>query len=121
MKPRKFLQAAVCASVLAVGAASPAVWAQPAPAAQHPAPAAQAQGQKLLSIREVYDLLEKQGYRNFTEIDLERRRRGPDAYEVKADNAAGDYVKLYVDAYNGNVLSERNRSERDRSERRNRR
>jgi len=114
MNTRKFLQAAVCASVLAVGAASPAVWAQPA---------AQTQSQKLLSIREVYDLLEKQGYRNFTEIDLERRRRGPDAYEVKADNAAGDYVKLYVDAYNGNVLSERNRSERgrDRSERRDRR
>jgi len=104
LNTRKFLQTAVCASVLALGAASvnQAAWAQPA------APAVQAQGaaQGTLSIREVYDLLEKQGYHNFTEIELKRRGR---EYEVKADNASRQYVKLYVDAQTGRVLSERRR------------
>jgi len=105
MNMRKFLQAAVCASILTVGAAavSPAAWAQ------NTAPTVQAsrEAQKLLSIREVYDLLEKQGYRNFTEIELERRRRRDHEYEVKADNASGDYIKLRVDAYTGRIVSER--------------
>jgi len=106
MSTRKFLHAAVCASVLAVGAAAinPSAWAQrSAPAATQVQDAAQT----LLSIREVYDLLEQQGYRNFTEIELERRARRGRQYEVKADNASGDYVKLRVDAYTGRILSER--------------
>jgi len=104
MNTRKLLQAIVCASALAAGGATvgPAAWAQNA------APVtAQPQGETLLSIREVYDLLEKQGYRNFTEIDLERRGRRSQEYEVKADNASGNYVKLRVDAHTGRVISER--------------
>jgi len=108
MNTRKFLYAAVCASVLAMGAVatSPSAWAQ------HSAPAATQEpraAQNLLSIREVYDLLEKQGYRNFTEIELERHRRRDHEYEVKADNVSGEYVKLRVDAYTGRILSERRR------------
>jgi len=106
MNTRKFLQTTVCASILAVGVAtvSQAAWAQRA------APRAHSEAQTMLSIRDVYDLLEKQGYRNFTEIELEYRvRRRGHVYEVKADHASGDYVKLYVDAYTGRILSERRR------------
>jgi len=114
MKTRKFLQAAVCAVPLALGAATlgPVAWAQ-APAAQQ-----QAATQRL-SIRDVYDALEKQGYRNFTDIELEHgKRREAEHYDVKADNAAGEYVKLKVDAATGNILDERVRRESKRDRRR---
>jgi len=119
MNTRTFLRAAVCACILTASAATvnQTAWAQSAATLENPV---QSQAQTVLTIREVYDLLEKQGYRNFTEIELERERGRDDAYEVKADNASGDAVKLHVDAYNGNVLAERAQRGRDRAERRDR-
>jgi len=116
MKTRKLLHAAVCSAALALGAVtlSQSAWAQ------RPASQEQSAVQRL-SIREVYDALEKQGYRNFTEIELEWRKRGRgEEYDVKADNAAGEYVKLRVDAATGNILDERVRrgSKRGESKRR---
>jgi len=102
MKTRTLLNAVVCASALTLGPVC-----LTSALAQNAAPTAQVQqgaSQEMLSIRDVYDLLEKQGYRNITEIELKRRGR---EYEVKADNASRNYVKLYVDAYSGRILSER--------------
>jgi len=103
MKTRTLLNAVICASALTLGSV-PVTSAL----AQNAAPAGQVQQQGapqgMLSIRDVYDLLEKQGYRNITEIELKRRGR---EYEIKADNASRNYVKLYVDAYTGRILSER--------------
>jgi len=103
MKTRNLLTAAACASILGMGTLATL---PPAQAQRDAPPAAQTRQSpaRQLSIREVYDLLEKQGYQNFTEIELKDRGR---EYEVKADNASRQYVKLYVDAYTGRILSER--------------
>lgn len=84
-------------SALAFGVAQAQATAPVAPAALATAPAAQQ-----LTIREVYDRLQAAGYRNMREIELERGR-----YEVKAENARGERVKLKVDARTGAVESER--------------
>ncbi|MBD9420058.1 PepSY domain-containing protein [Achromobacter sp. ACM04] len=92
-------------AALALGAATltgtAAVHAQttaPAPAQ----PAATAPANATLTVRQIYDTLTAAGYRNITEIELEHGR-----YDVKADNAQGQRVKLRVDAQSGAVLRSR--------------
>ncbi|CAP40429.1 PepSY domain-containing protein [Bordetella petrii] len=85
---------------VALGAAALAVQAQtptPAPAAAS-GPAASAPKAAIWSIRQVYDSLEAAGYRDITEIELER-----DRYEVKARDAQARRVKLYINAHNGAI------------------
>ncbi|WP_313389427.1 PepSY domain-containing protein [Achromobacter aegrifaciens] len=92
-------------AALALGAATltgaAAVHAQttaPAPAQ----PGATAPANATLTVRQIYDTLTAAGYRNITEIELEHGR-----YDVKADNAQGQRVKLRVDAQSGAVLRSR--------------
>ena len=51
-----------------------------------------------LTIRDVYDRVEAAGYRDVREIELEKGR-----WEVKALDAQGNPVKLYVNASSGEV------------------
>ncbi|OAE50575.1 hypothetical protein A7J71_20805 [Achromobacter insolitus] len=88
------LGAATLTSAAAVHAQTPA----PAPAQ----PAATAPASATLTVRQIYDTLTAAGYRNITEIELEHGR-----YDVKADNAQGQRVKLRVDAQSGAVLRSR--------------
>ena len=60
---------------------------------------------KLLTIRDIYDRVDAAGYREVREIDLDHGR-----YEVKALNAQGQSVKLYVNARSGAIEQVRNRS-----------
>lgn len=92
-------------SALALGAAAVTGSAALAQTAQQPAPAATAPAQaaQLLTVRQIYDTLTAAGYRNITEIELEHQR----AYDVKAENAQGQRVKLRVDAQTGAVLRSR--------------
>ena len=69
--------------------------------AQQPAPQAAASG---LSMIEVLQKLESEGYTAFEEID---RDRG--VYEVSATSPNGTFVEIEVDSNTGEVL----RSERD--------
>ncbi len=101
MKKQALLNALICAAAVTAGATA---FAQSAPAAEpapQAAPAAAAPAAQMLTIRQVYDLLEKQGYRNITDIELDRRE-----YEVKADNAQGQRVELDVDVHTGKIVSE---------------
>lgn len=89
--------------VLAAGSALALGVAQ----AQTTAPAASAmpaaaQAAQRLTIREVLDRLEAGGYRDVREIELDHGR-----YEVKAENARGERVKLKIDARTGTLESER--------------
>lgn len=91
-------------AALALGAATltgaAAVHAQTAPAPAQPAATAPANA--TLTVLQIYDTLTAAGYRNITEIELEHGR-----YDVKADNAQGQRVKLRVDAQSGAVLRSR--------------
>src|SRR3546814_1321104 len=81
-----------------LGAAALAAHAQtPAPAAVS-SPAASGAQAPVWSIRQVHDSLEAAGYRDITEIELER-----DRYEVKARDGQARRVKLYVNARNGAI------------------
>lgn len=51
-----------------------------------------------LTIRDAYDRVEAAGYRGIREIEWEH-----DRYEVKASNAQGERVKLYVSGETGAV------------------
>lgn len=75
-------------------AAGPAMTGTPAPAAPR------------LNIRDIYDRVEAAGYVDIREIEFERDRSGGH-YEVKARNARGERVKLYVDAATGTIERER--------------
>lgn len=91
---------------IAAGAALAAGIAQaqaPTPAAAPASAAASAAPQ--LTIRDIYDRMEAAGYRDLREIEYDNGR-----YEVKARNAQGERVKLYVNATTGAV--ERTRSDR---------
>ena len=57
-----------------------------------------------LTVRDNYDRVEAAGYRNIREIEHEHGR-----YEVKAQNAQGAHVKLYVNATSGAVERTRTR------------
>jgi hypothetical protein len=81
---------------LATGAALTLGMAQ----AQTPPPANAPQ----LTLREIYDRVEAAGYRNIREIEHEHGR-----YKVKAQNAQGARVKLYVNAASGAVEHTRTR------------
>ncbi|WP_353235066.1 PepSY domain-containing protein [Diaphorobacter ruginosibacter] len=72
------------------GAPAPAVAAAPAAAA----------ARNVLTIRQIYDRLEAQGYQDIQEIELDHGR-----YEVKAYDAQGRRMKLYVNAATGAVES----------------
>ncbi|MGS1009684.1 PepSY domain-containing protein [Achromobacter anxifer] len=94
---RNALAALTLGAATLAGAA--AVHAQtPAPAQ----PAATAPANATLTVRQIYDTLTAAGYRNITEIELEHGR-----YDVKADDAQGQRVKLRVDAQSGAVLRSR--------------
>lgn len=94
--------------LLAAGAALTWSIAQaqaPAPAQAPAAATAPAAGQ--LTVRDVYDRMEAAGYRDIREIEWDHGR-----YEVKASNAQGARVKLYVNATTGAVESTRTRTRR---------
>lgn len=100
---RKTLSVLTLGAATVAGAAALAQTApQPAPAAAA-APAQSAPAAPILTVRQVYDTLTAAGYRNITEIELEHQR----AYDVKAENAQGQRVKLRVDAQTGAVLRSR--------------
>ena len=80
---------------LAMGAALTLGIAQ----AQTPPPANAPQ----LTVRDIYDRVEAAGYRDLREIERDDGR-----YEVKAHNAQGERVKLYVNASTGAVERTRN-------------
>lgn len=94
---RRLLLAASALSALTLGIAQ----AQPAPSASAPAQAASPAAPQL-TIRDIYDRMEAAGYRDMREIELDNGR-----YEVKARNAQGERVKLYVNANSGAVERER--------------
>lgn len=103
MKKPTIFHALMCASALTMGAAAFAQGtAAPQAAAAQAAVTAQDSRQTQLSVRDVYDAVEKQGYRNITEIELDKQR-----YEVKADDAQGQRVKLHVDPRTGKIESVR--------------
>ena len=95
MTPR-FLRPLFAAAALAAtltGAAATA--AQTAPAAAQP----------ILNIGQIHDKLQAAGYTDIREIELEKRG----FYEVKARDAQGQPVKLYVSAATGEVARSRAR------------
>lgn len=55
--------------------------------------------EKWLSIPVVYDKVSKAGYVEINEIERKR-----DGYKIKATDANGNLVKLFVDPLNGEVL-----------------
>ena len=67
-------------------------------------PAQAAPAAQILTVRQIYDTLTAAGYRNIREIEHEHGR-----YEVKAQNAQGAHVKLYVNATSGAVERTRTR------------
>lgn len=74
-----------------------------APASAPQAPAAvTAPATQPLTIRDIYGHVEAAGYRDIREIEWDRGR-----YEVKASNAQGQRVKLYVNASTGAIESTR--------------
>ena len=76
-----------------------------APATAPEAPAAvTAPAAQQLTIRDIYDRVEAAGYRDMREIEWDHGR-----YEVKANNAQGQRVKLYVNASTGAIESTRAR------------
>ena len=85
---------------LAMGAALTLGMAQAQAQTQTPPPANAPQ----LTVRDIYDRVEAAGYRNIREIEHEHGR-----YEVKAQNAQGAHVKLYVNATSGAVERTRTR------------
>lgn len=92
---RRALIALAAGSALALGLAQAQsdTPAQPAAPAQATAPATPP-----LTIRDIYDRVEAAGYRDVREIEWDSGR-----YEVKARNAQGERVKLYVNAHSGVV------------------
>ncbi len=102
---RRFLVAIAAGTAVTWGIAqaqAPATPATQAPAAATTAPAA-----AQLTVRDVYDRMEAAGYRDIREIEWDHGR-----YEVKASNAQGERVKLYVNATTGAVESTRTRTRR---------
>ncbi|MCP5221987.1 MAG: PepSY domain-containing protein [Zoogloeaceae bacterium] len=108
MKTRTLLASlAMGAALVAGGAALVPAFAQNASAS---APMSQA---AWLGIPQIHDTLTAAGYRDITSVERER-----DRYEVKATNAEGQRVELYVDPHSGEVTkTERKRAERDDDER----
>lgn len=97
----QFLVATVASTVLAGGAVQAQVPATAPAAVQAPAAAP-------LTVRDIYDRMDAAGYRDIREIEWDHGR-----YEVKAGNAQGERVKLYVNATTGAVESSRVRGRRN--------
>ncbi|WP_027016739.1 PepSY domain-containing protein [Comamonas composti] len=55
-----------------------------------------------LNMGEIYQRVENQGYSEVREIEWD-----DGLYKVKARNAEGHPIKLYVDGHNGKILSQR--------------
>ena len=89
---RRVLIAFAAGAALAAGIAQAQ---SPMPAA---APTAMATATPQLTLRDIYDRMEAAGYRDMREIEFSKGR-----YEVKARNAQGERVKLYVNASTGAV------------------
>jgi len=88
-------------AAIAASAAMTAGIAQAQASAPSVAPAASAAAvspQARLTLRDIYDRMEAAGYRDIREIEWDHGR-----YEVKADNARGERLKLYVNATTGTV------------------
>ena len=84
---------------------APVVQAAPAVTAASPAAAPMHHGHGMaptLTIRDIYDRLQGQGFRDFREIEWDDGR-----YKVKASSADGRRVKLQLDGRDGTVLSTR--------------
>lgn len=101
---RRFLIAIAAGTAVTWGIAQ--AQAPATPATQAPA-AATAPAAAQLTVRDVYDRMEAAGYRDIREIEWDHGR-----YEVKASNAQGERVKLYVNATTGAVESTRTRTRR---------
>ena len=86
-------------AILALGIAQ----AQPT-TAQEPMPTMAPVGAQL-TIRDVYDRVEAAGYQRIREIEWDDGR-----YEVKARDAQGVRVKLYVDGDTGTITPRRQRN-----------
>ncbi|GAB1382877.1 hypothetical protein MASR1M50_11970 [Burkholderiales bacterium] len=69
-----------------------------APAAAPPHTTTMASAGTQLTIRDIYDRLEAAGYREIREIEWDDGR-----YEVKARNAQGERVRIYVSGHSGDV------------------
>lgn len=102
LTPTRRLLIAFAAGAALAGGIAQAQAPTPAPAAAPTAATAPAAPQ--LSIRDIYDRMEAAGWRDMREIEFSKGR-----YEVKARNAQGERVKLYVNASSGAV--ERTRSD----------
>lgn len=87
----------LCSALLLGGVAQAQTQASPATA-----PQATSQQQTALTIRDVYDRMEQQGYKNIREIEREHRH-----FDVKADDAQGQRVKVRVDMFTGDILRSR--------------
>ncbi|MGG4604640.1 PepSY domain-containing protein [Paenalcaligenes sp. Me131] len=97
MKTRHAVITSVLCSALLLGGVAQAQTTAPVTA-----PQATTQQQTALTIRDVYDLLEKQGYQNIREIERERRH-----FDVKADDAQGQRMKLRMDLHTGDIVRSR--------------
>lgn len=102
LTPTRRLLIAFAAGAALAGGIAQAQAPTPAPAAAPTAATAPAAPQ--LSIRDIYDRMEAAGWRDMREIEFSKGR-----YEVKARNAQGQRVKLYVNASSGAI--ERTRSD----------
>ena len=69
-----------------------------APAAPQAPAAVSAPAAPQLTVRDIYDRVAAAGYRDIREIEWDDGR-----YEVKASNAQGQRVKLYVNAATGAI------------------
>lgn len=96
---RRSLIALAAGATLALGIAQAQTAATPPTAAAAAAPAG-----PQLTIRDIYDRMEAAGLRDIREIEYSSGR-----YEVKARNAQGQQVKLYVNASTGAVERTRTR------------
>ncbi|SDM38990.1 Peptidase propeptide and YPEB domain-containing protein [Oryzisolibacter propanilivorax] len=92
---RHFLAAIAASAAMTAGIAQAQA---PAPSVAPAASAAAVSPQARLTLRDIYDRMEAAGYRDIREIEWDHGR-----YEVKADNARGERLKLYVNATTGAV------------------
>ena len=90
---RHYLITGLLASSLGAGL----VWAQ-TPAPTTAVAAAAVTTPAALTIRDIYDRMLAAGYHDMKEIERERGQ-----YKVKASNAQGERVKLYVNAQSGAI------------------
>lgn len=104
LTPTRRLLIAFAAGAALAGGIAQAQAPTPAPAPAAAPMAATAPAAPPLSIRDIYDRMEAAGYRDMREIEFSKGR-----YEVKARNAQGQRVKLYVNASSGAI--ERTRSD----------